>query len=128
LNRSKNKERNLTAEIREWVLTTDGIFLTTDVYNEQQLTTREEKKHANVVLRRLCEGPDPVIERHGSKRGCYRKIETNVEAVNFLTAPTAEFPVRWPLEIEDLSIIYPGNIIIVAGSKSAGCQAQHAQT
>jgi len=120
LTRAERRERNLTAEIREWVLTTFGNFLTTDVYTEQHLTTREEMKTANVILRRLCEPPDPLLERVGKRRGCYRRIDNNVEPVNFLTAPTDEFPITWPLGIHDLTVIYPGNVIVVAGSKSSG--------
>ena len=77
-------------------------------------------KQANVILRRLCEGPNPLLERYGDRRGCYRRIENQVEPVNFLTAPTDEFPITWPLEIHDHCVIYPANIIIVAGSKSSG--------
>ena len=38
----------------------------------------------------------------------------------FQTAPTNEFPVNFPLGIGDLCKIYPGNIVVVAGAKSAG--------
>jgi hypothetical protein len=120
LKRSEGKEINVANEVRQWVETTTGHFLTTDCHKELQLTTKLQMKSANMTLLRLCEGQEPLIERHGEKRGCYRKIENNVEVVNFLTAPTDEFNVKWPLQIEDLSIIYPGNIIIVAGSKSSG--------
>jgi len=120
LKRAESRERNLAAEIRDWVLTTEGHFLTTDVHKELQLTTRDHMKAAVMALARMCEGPNPVIEKYGNKRGCYRRIETNVEPVNFLIAPTDEFHITWPMEIEDLCTIYPGNIIIVAGSKSAG--------
>lgn len=120
LKRAESRERNLSAEVREWVLTTSGHFLTTDCHKELQLTTRDHMKAANMALLRLYEGKNPLIEKHGDKRGCYRRIETDIEPVNFLTAPTDEFPITWPMEINDHCIIYPGNIVIVAGSKSAG--------
>ncbi len=120
LKRSESRERNLAAEIREWVLTTEGNFLTTDVHRELQLTTRDHMKAAVMALSRLCDGKNPLIEKYGNKRGCYRRIETNIETVNFLTAPTDDFPITWPMGIHDHCIIYPGNIVIVAGSKSAG--------
>jgi hypothetical protein len=120
LKRAENRERNLSAEIREWILTTNGYFLTTDVHRELQLTTRDHMKAAVMALSRLCEPPNPILEKHGDKRGCYRRIENNAELVNFLTAPTDEFSLTWPMDIHDQCIIYPGNIIMVAGSKSAG--------
>jgi len=118
--RIEKQERNLTAEIRDWVMTTSGIFMTTDVNREQHLTTREEMKIANVVLRRLCDCKPPLLEKYGDKRGCYRRIETDIEPVNFLTASTDEFPISLSMNIDDYCILYPGNIVIVAGSKGAG--------
>jgi len=120
MKRAEGRERNLSSEIREWVLTTEGNFMTTDVHKELQLTTRDHMKAAVMALSRLCEGPNPLIERYGNKRGCFRRIENDIEPVNFLTAPTDEFPIEWPMEIHRHCIIYPGNIIMVAGSKSAG--------
>ncbi|OGP59974.1 MAG: hypothetical protein A2V65_01595 [Deltaproteobacteria bacterium RBG_13_49_15] len=120
LKRAESRERNLAAEIRDWIMTTEGNFMTTDVHRELQLTTRDHMKAAVMALSRLCDGPNPLIEKYGNKRGCYRRIETDIEPVNFLTAPTGEFPITWPMDIDDHCIIYPGNIVIVAGSKSAG--------
>ncbi|MGD0277306.1 MAG: hypothetical protein ABSB79_14840, partial [Syntrophales bacterium] len=60
------------------------------------------------------------LERDPSINGRYRRIDKNVEAVDFLTAPTEEFPINWPLGIKKQCIICPGNIIVIAGSKSAG--------
>jgi len=120
LKRVETRERNLAAEIREWVETTSGHFLTTDCHKELQLTTKDHMKAANMALLRLCEGKTPLLEKHGNKRGCYRRIESDIDPVNFLNAPTDEFPLCLPLGIDDYVVLYPGNIIIVAGSKSAG--------
>jgi len=72
-----------------------------------------------VALSRLW-NKDKVIEKHGQKDGCYRRIETEIEEVNFLNAPTDDFPLALPLGIDTYCKLYPGNIVIVAGSKSAG--------
>lgn len=120
LKRIEAKDRDLSSEIREWSMTTTGHFMTTDVHRELQLTTRREQKTCYMVLSRLCEGVNPILEKYGERRGCFRRIETDIELVNFLTASTNEFPITWPMNIDDHCIIYPGNIIIVAGSKSAG--------
>jgi len=120
LKRDDARERNLAAEIREWVETTKGHFQTTDCHKELQLTTKTTMKAANMALLRLCEPPNPILEKYGERRGCYRKIENDVEAVNFLTAPTDEFPLRLPMGIDTFTMLYPGNIVVVAGSKSAG--------
>jgi len=118
LKRSVKRKTNISQEVRDYVLTSSGFFMTSDVFNRLQLTSRQEKK--NVVSALLRMHKDGLIERHGNRDGCYRKVENDAEPVDFLNAPTDEFPIKWPFELEEQSIIYPGNIIVVAGAKSAG--------
>jgi len=110
------RERNLTQEIREWVKTTEDHIKTTQCHKELQMTTKREFKTCTMSLRRLCDEGILVKDGHGG----YRKVDNVAEPVDFLHAPTEEFSVTWPLGIHHLSVLYPGNIVIVAGSKSAG--------
>ena len=116
--RNEKREISYSQEVNDFVVTSSGFFSTSDVFNRLQVTSRQEKKNVVVALLRLHK--DGVIERHGQKDGVYRRVETEVEEVNFLTAPTDEFAIRWPMEIEELCTIYPGNIIVIAGGKDAG--------
>jgi hypothetical protein len=116
--RADKREINFSHEVRDFVLTSNGFFLTSDVFNRLQVTSRQEKK--NVVLTLLRLKKEGIIEKHGQKDGCYRRIENDIEPVNFLTAPTDDFPLVLPLGIDKYCKLYPGNIVIVAGSKSAG--------
>ncbi len=118
LDRAARRERNISEEIREWVLTTSGHFLTTDSHKDLDLTTRDHKKAANMAFLRLVD--EGVIERYGSKRGCYRLIEKDVEIIDFLHAPEHEFLIDLPLGLSDLLRIFPGNVGIFAGAKSSG--------
>jgi hypothetical protein len=113
------EKRNITAEVRDWVLTTNGHFLTTDVYKDLDLTTRDHKKAAVMSLLRLeAEG---LIEKCGQKRGCYRRVERDCEPIDFMNAPDGPpLLLRWPLGLENLVALYPKNIAVVAGSKDAG--------
>lgn len=119
LDRAKRKDRNLTEDIREWIMTTSGIFLTTNVYNCLQLTTREEKKASAIILSRLSQ-PGGIIEKYGNKRGTYRTVESSADVINFLDAGTAPYPIRLPFQLEDLVEIHKSNIIIIAGESNAG--------
>lgn len=120
MKRIETRERNLAAEIRQWVLTTNGHFMTTDCHRELQLTTRDHMKAATMALLRLCDGENPLIEKFGDRRGCYRRIENILEPVDFMNAPTDEFSLALPLGVSDYCKLYPGNIVVVAGSKGAG--------
>ena len=118
LKRAQRKERNLAAEIQEWLTITNHYITVTECDRELQIITAEQKNHRRVIFHRLCK--KGILEPDQNRPGYFRKVDTDVEPVNFLTAPTDEFPIKWPLGIHDYCIIYPGNIIVVAGSKSAG--------
>lgn len=119
LERAKRKERNLTEDIREWILTTNDNFLTTNVYKCLQLTTREQMKAATVILGRFAQ-PGGIIERTGDKRGSFRVIQQELATINFLDASTAPYPINLPFQLEDLVEIHKSNIIVVAGESNAG--------
>lgn len=120
LKRSERKEINITGEIREWVETTNGHFSTTDCHKELQLTTKTTMKSANMALLRLCEGSTPLLEKHGNKRGCYRKVETDVEIMDIMAAEEKTIDIKFPFKIHDLVNIMPGNIILLAGAPDSG--------
>lgn len=118
LKRQEWKERNLTEEIREWVLTTNGNFLTTCVYKDLDLTTRDNKKKAVVYLLRLVE--EGIIERFGEKRGCYRKVEKEMELMDYENVSTESVDILFPFHLHDVAKIMPKAIIVVAGSTNSG--------
>lgn len=114
----QQRERNIAAEVREWVAVTSGYFSTTEMHKELQPATRQERRAMNAAVRRLRE--EGILERHGDKNGMYRRVERNVEKMDYMNAPTEEFSLALPLGIDGLCKIYPGNVIVVAGAKSAG--------
>jgi len=118
LKRSEHKDRSIAAEVREWVLTTSGHFLTTDGHKELNLTTRDHKKVANMAFLRL--EKEGIIEKYGEKRGCYRLKDTQVDEIDIWSASVKPLPVRYPLGIEQFVNTFSKNIIVVAGSPDAG--------
>jgi hypothetical protein len=116
--RIERQERNLAEEVREFILSTSGVFSSTEVYNCLQVSTREERKNLSIILRRNAEAG--LIERCGNRNGLFRRVETDLEVMDLENAPTTEFPVVLPLEIGSLCRLYPGNLAVVAGSKSSG--------
>jgi hypothetical protein len=118
LNRAEKNEKNLTEEIREFVLTTSGNFSTTNVYIGQHLTTREEKKKAVVILGRLVK--EGIIERVGPKNGVFRRIENECLTIDWLNAEHKELDIKYPLGIDRYFCTMPKNVICVAGSPDAG--------
>jgi hypothetical protein len=119
LSRVQVKERNLTDEVREWCLLQTGYFLTTEIQHTLQITTKREKKLLSVIMVRLQE--EKIIEKYGEKRGCYRTIEKyGNNEMEFIEGEIRPFNIVLPFGLNKICHIYPKNIIIVAGSKSAG--------
>jgi len=117
-NRVDRKERNVAEEVKQWVMTTKGHFTTTTNHIELHLTTKQEKKAANMALLRLVD--EGILERHGEKNGCYRLIESSSDEIDFLGVDDKIVDIVWPFEIETWVKILPKNIIVVAGEVNAG--------
>jgi len=116
--RSENQYRNLTQEVREYILTTSGNFSTTNVYQVTTSDNREDRKKIIVVLGRFVK--EGLIERVGGQNGIFRRIEGECEEMDWLNCETKTVPLWLPFELHDLVEIMPGNIILVAGSPNAG--------
>jgi len=115
---------NLPSDVREWVLSSNGVFESSDFVKEaglSSLSSREFNKNLSKVFERLIK--EGLIERVGPRRGCFRRIEKESAAIDFLNADCSTiFDLRWPapFNLERLVNIYPKNIIVVAGTSNAG--------
>ena len=121
LKRIEKRERNIAGEVREWVETTNGHFLTTECHKELQVTTKDHTKAVNMALLRMCEGPDPILEKHGNKRGCYRRIDKSIEFMDFEHADISNVvDLSLPLGIHSKTKIFPKGVVVVAGVSGMG--------
>ena len=112
------KRKSLADEIREWVVSSDGSFLSSDIARELRLSTRVDMKNCSKVLSRLVN--DGIIESEGKRRGSFRRIDTDCPEIDWRNAPTESIDIHFPLGIEELVKIMPGNLIIIAGESNAG--------
>lgn len=112
------KEISLAQDVRDFVMSTDGYFLSTDVHKCLQLSTRRDKKTASQYLSRLVEGG--VIERYGKRNGQFRLINKDLEVIDWKKDPGQELDLSLPLHLNDLVKIYPKNMIVIAGMSNAG--------
>jgi len=118
LKRSESRERNLTQEIRDFVLSSNGLFLSSEIHNCLHLSSRQEKKNVSNTLARLID--EGIIERSGNRNGQFRRIDIEVEKMDFLNAENETVDLWLPFDLHEKAEIMPGNIIVIAGSPDAG--------
>ena len=110
---------NLAAEIEDFVVTTEGTFLTTHLYSRLQLTSRQEQKTACQALLRL--EKKGKIAKTGVRAGEYRIVTDGFKALlDIDSEDTTPVKLLFPLELERYAKIFQSNIIIVAGEKDTG--------
>lgn len=114
----KPKPRGLTDQIRDFVMTTQGNFSTTECNNFLGLTTRDNKKKVTVILGRLLK--EGIIARAGTKNGIFRRIDTECTKLDIVKADMSIFPFFWPLGIETYADIMPHNVVVIAGESNVG--------
>jgi len=112
------KERNLSQEVKEWVLSSSGVFLSSNVVKELGLSSRSDTKNVSKVLERLC--AEEVIEKYGEKRGCYRLRETDLQQMDIMNPSETSLELVYPFSLGSVFVTLPRNIIIVAGEPDSG--------
>jgi hypothetical protein len=116
--RAEHRDRTLSADVKEWVLSTSGVFLSTEIYSCLHLSTRDEKKNVSIILKRL--SAEGIIEKYGNRNGQYRCLDSETESLDWKNADITPLDLRWPFQIERLVSVYPGNIAVIAGAANAG--------
>ena len=112
-------EKSLAKEIRAWVVSSSGDFLSSQVVKDLNLSSRVDKKNLSKVLGRLVN--EGLIERVSSKHGCFRRIERDAQLLDWRSADASTvLDLKWPFGLERLANLFPGNIIVVAGAPNAG--------
>ena len=119
LQRSENQERNLTEEVREWVLSSSGFFTSSEVLKCLQLSSRQERKNLSQILIRLSE--EKLIEKHGDKNATWRRVEKEFTEVNLSEIEDIEtFDITLPFGMQKYVDIFPKDLIVFAGAPNAG--------
>jgi hypothetical protein len=114
------ERKPISDQVREYIQSfpSDTISVT-DSYKDLGLVTVSDKNTVRQSLKRLEEMGE--ITRLPGKRGIYRKVDKDVELINFIDAnPHDIFPIRWPFNIQDYVKLLPKSVVILAGTWDAG--------
>lgn len=109
-------ERGLTQSVREFVTQTHGTFSVRQLDDELGITSRQKQQRKTILARLVREG---LIERQ--KIGCYRIKEPSLPDMDWQNADTnSGLDIKLPFDIHELVEVYPGNILVIAGTTNAG--------
>lgn len=118
LDRAIRRDRNLTQEIEDYVSITTGVFSIMDIGRILNLPTFEDRKMISVILGRMVK--EGKLERAGRYSGQFRLIESSCDELSINPSQPEPLKLRWAFGLEKLVHLYPGNIVVVAGSQNAG--------
>ncbi|MBP7766581.1 MAG: bifunctional DNA primase/polymerase [Syntrophaceae bacterium] len=118
IERANRRDSSLASEVREFLLSTNGVISSTEIYNCLQLSTRDDRKNISIILKRLCD--EGIIEKYGNKNGQFRRLDDELEPIDFLNASNDALALQWLFGIQNLVKIHPGNVLGCAGEPNSG--------
>lgn len=105
--------------IRRWVEGTSGWWNIDELDRELGIKETGDKDYRGKVLRRLRD--EGKVQQHQRINKQWRRIAVEIAVLNFKTARKgAVLPLKWVFGIERYVDLFPGNLVVVAGSPNAG--------
>jgi len=121
----EKRDRTLAYEIKEWLCPQTGTISLQSVYIHLQLTTRADKKNAAMILKRLSEGEDRILEKVDGAVGSYKILNKDLKKINLAdrTDLVGELPIAFPFGLENLIKPMPKCVYVIAGETDSGKSA-----
>ena len=105
------------AQVKDWVIESEGWFQTEAVYREFVVHDRHKKQYLSRVLQDLAR--DGLVKVDPLRRGWYCYVNTDVDFINMDAEDESSFPVVLPLNLSDL-VELPNGVAVIAGSTNGG--------
>lgn len=121
IKRAKSRDRDFTAEIKEFAAMTDGFFSIRTIQDQFELNTSEQKGKLRVLMHRLVK--DGFLERMQGKDGMFRRVAPKSEPIDFKRVQFNPIDLKWPFKLEDWVYTLPKTIVVVTGTPDAGKSA-----
>jgi hypothetical protein len=121
----EKRDHTLAQEIKDWLCPQSGTINLQSVYNHLQLTTRQDKKNASIILKRLSEGEDRILDKEPGVVGNYKIINKSLKRINLADTSDliGDLPIDFPLGIEKFIKPMPGCVYVIAGETDSGKSA-----
>ena len=117
LSRESTRNKNIMADVRDFILSTSGHILSTNVHKCLQMSTRKEMKAVSTALKRLCD--EGLIEKT-DRAGEFRTVDQDCHPMDWINSDERYIDLWLPLGLGDICGVLPGNILVFAGAKDSG--------
>lgn len=117
----RDKSRNITQDLKEYINTVDGTFTLNECYSAVGVSDTKEKGVIRKSLCLMCKNGD--LEKAGAKSGIYRKPNRDYEVIDLDGTVPDPLDIELPLRIDQLCNVYNGMTILAEGEKSTGKSA-----
>jgi hypothetical protein len=119
-----DSDKPMSERVREWIDVTELPFRVTQIYDAlQSVTDRQQKQRDRNSIRQIIHRlkDDGYIQNYGNMEGVYRKVQREFEPLVLGATSSDGIKFHLPFGMDRLGIkIFDGNIITIAGQKSAG--------
>ena len=116
--RKEKLERNISQDIRDWVLSSNGQFSSKNIQECLVLSSRKEKKLCSGVLSQLV--IDGILERDDKYHGVFRKKSDQAMPSKLKDINEPPVGIWLPFNLHYMVDLFPGNIIGVYGEVESG--------
>ena len=99
--------------LEDWVNEAPGWFTVNDITSDRSEQLVFTQKFEMLVT-------IGKIQRHPDRRGCYRKIESELEVMDFVNVEANPVDIWLPFGLSDYVSLFSGNMVLLAGGKSCG--------
>jgi len=113
LDMTKAKLLDNISYVLDWVNSAPGWFSVNDYTTDKEERFIITEKLEKLVIMNY-------LERHGNRRGCYRRPESELKEMDFINANEDPVDIWLPFGISDMVEIFDGNLIMIAGAKDSG--------
>jgi hypothetical protein len=112
--------KTVSEDVRDWIGQTSGAFQVEQIYSD--IRVRDDKMamaHVRQIVKRMADGGELIRVEQG-RLSYYRKPDPELSEMNLDATAVEELPFKFPLGLDKLVKVFPGNTVVVAGEPNVG--------
>jgi hypothetical protein len=112
--------KTIADDVRDWINQTSGNFTVNMIYSD--IRVKDDKTamaHVRQIINRMVDNKELISYEQGRVM-LYRHPDPDLNELNLDAAVVRDLDFRFPLGLDHLVRIYPGNVVVVAGEPNVG--------